>query len=403
MEFQKSGVPEDALIEVIGHVYGLNDSPAAWHRTLDAALREVGFSRSKFDPIDRLKSKFEFRKWRIGTGEFCGALYEQDPQTYEITMSQSIFVEKLRPLRLSRTRQMDRSALLTDEETRCLRAINGGLNWLSTQSRPDLATQTSFSQQSFPHPTVNDALNANNAIRRARQHADMPLRYRAIPPEELSVLCHSDAAYANGRDGATQAGYILSFTSARMNDGVTAPWTPAFWKSYRLPRVVNSTLSAEAQAMTTATGMVEWTLLLLSEILDGPTFLRASWQTACQRLSMVATDCKSLYDHLRSQSSPTLDDRRTSLDIIIIRESLQRTHAVLRWLPTDRMIADGLTKESAEGIDLLRACVWATAYQISPEDTVLEWRAAERERRRQKAEKRKILEPSMTAPSEGAL
>ena len=38
------GVPEDALIEVIGHVYGLNDSPAAWHRTLDAALREAGFT-----------------------------------------------------------------------------------------------------------------------------------------------------------------------------------------------------------------------------------------------------------------------------------------------------------------------------------------------------------------------
>ena len=292
---------------------------------------------------------------------------------------QSKFVEKLRPLRTSRSRQSDKSALLTDEETRCLRAISGGLNWLSTQSRPDLATQTSFSQQSFPRPTVNDALNANNAIRQARQHAEMPLVYRAIPPKELSVLCHSDAAYANGRDGATQAGYILSFTSCCMNDGQTAPWTPAYWKSYRLPRVVNSTLSAEAQAM------VEWTLLLLSEILDGPTFLRASWQTASNRLAMVATDCKSLYDHLRSQSSPTLDDRRTSLDIIIIRESLQRTHAALRWLPTDRMIADGLTKESPEALDLLRACVRATAYQISPEDTVLEWRAAERDRRRQRA------------------
>ena len=44
-------------------------------------------------------------------------MYEQNPQTYEITMSQSKFVEKLRPLRVSRSRQMDRSAHLTDEET----------------------------------------------------------------------------------------------------------------------------------------------------------------------------------------------------------------------------------------------------------------------------------------------
>ena len=26
------GIPEDALIEVVGHVYGLNDSPSAWYK-----------------------------------------------------------------------------------------------------------------------------------------------------------------------------------------------------------------------------------------------------------------------------------------------------------------------------------------------------------------------------------
>ena len=98
------GVPSDALIEVIGHVYGLNDAPSAWYKTLDRALLEVGFERSRLDrclyfmhegrqlsgvfgihvddsvtggqgqkyerALALLKEKFEFRKWRIRDGDF---------------------------------------------------------------------------------------------------------------------------------------------------------------------------------------------------------------------------------------------------------------------------------------------------------------------------------------------
>ena len=409
------GVPSDALIEVLGHVYGLNDAPSAWHKTLDAALRQVGFERSRFDPclyymrengrltgiygihvddsatggqgdrynqaIAQLQQRFEFRKWRVWDGEFCGARYTQDQQTFEITMSQAKFCEKLRPLHLNRRRMSERDSELTSDEVRCLRAINGSLNWLSTQSRPDLSTQVSFSQQSFPSPTVQDALNANQAVRRAKQHLDMPLVFRSLNPDRLALMCHSDAAYANGRDGATQAGYMISFTVQDMNEEQICPWTPGYWKSYRLPRVVNSTLGAEAQAMNTATGMLEWFQLILREALDGHRSLHTIWTSAKCRQGIVLTDCKSLYDHLQSKSAPTLEDKRTDLDVVIIRESIAKMAASLRWIPTDRMLADSLTKESAEAVDLLRACLREGRYQVSEEDTVLLWRAAERQRR----------------------
>ena len=222
-------------------------------------------------------------------------------------------------------------------------------------------------------------------MRRARQNAQLPIVFRAVQPDQLAVMCHSDAAYANGRDGATQAGFVVSFTHKGMNDGAVQQWTPAYWRSYRLPRVVNSTLSAEAQAMSTATGMLEWILLLLSEALDGPCNLRSCWQYASQRCSMALTDCKSLFDHLVSKSSPTLEDKRTALDVVIVRESLGRVNANLRWIPTDRMIADALTKETAEAIDLLRACLRTGQYQISDEQHVLDWRADEKQRRKNRA------------------
>ncbi len=97
------GVPDDALIEVTGHVYGLNDSPSAWFRCLAHALKSVGFKPCRFDPclftfreggritgiygihvddcatggegpgynkaLEALKTKFEFRKWRVNDGD----------------------------------------------------------------------------------------------------------------------------------------------------------------------------------------------------------------------------------------------------------------------------------------------------------------------------------------------
>ena len=423
------GVPADALIEVVGHVYGLNNAPSAWSRTLNKALLEAGFERSRLDPclyymrengrltgvfgihvddsatggvgkkyeaaLEYLKGRFEFRKWRVRDGDFCGARYTQDEATGEITMSQQSFVSKVRHLHLSRARARDKSAELTPKEVRCLRAINGSLNWLATQSRPDLSTQVSFSQQSFPSPKVSDALAANLAVRRARQHASLSIVYRSIPIDRLTIMTHSDAAYANGREGATQAGFVVSFTDSRMHDSQVAFWSPAFWKSYRLPRVVNSTLSAEAQAMTMATGMGEWSLLLLSEALDGRTFLRSMWTAACKRRSIIVTDCKSLFDHVQSQSAPTLDDRRTALDIVILKESLGKTQGSLRWVPTHFMLADSLTKENPDAFDLIRGCIREGQYQIAPEDTVLQFRAEERAARKENAQCRKVASESL--------
>ena len=61
---------------------------------------------------------------------------------------------------------------------------------------------------------------------------------------------------------------------------------------------------------------------------------------------------------------------------------LMKAH--VRWVPTNRMLADALTKDSGPPTDLLRACMRRSRYQISPEETVLEYQALERGRRVQK-------------------
>ena len=331
--------------------------------------------------LNRLRNRFPYRKWRVTEGEFCGAHYRQDPKSMAIHMSQQSFAQKLKPAYMPARRRSQRSAALDSKEISVLRAINGSLNWLSSQSRPDLAAQTSLSQQSMSNPTIHNLCEVNNVIRRAKQHDDLTICFQPIPMKSLRLVCHSDAAWANV-GVYTQAGYVIGFTDDKLDQGNLSAWTPAVWKSFKLTRAVGSTLAAEAQSMVGATETLEWTSLLLAEAVDGPFDVRNFEFMLKRRPPIVVTDCKSFFDHLVSVSSPTsVDDRRTSIDVVILRQSLQRTGASIRWVPTNRMIADSLTKDAGDPTDLLRACIREGTYQISPEETVLKLQAIEKQRR----------------------
>ena len=345
----------------------------------------TGGSGSKYTKASGyLRQRFPYRKWRMDEGEFCGDNSQQDPSSMSIKMSQKSFADALRPAHLPQRRKANRHAKLDAKEISVLRGINGSLNWLSTQSRPDIAAQTSVSQQSFPEPTVHHLLEANNVIRRAKQFSDLDVTFEPIPVDQLRLFCHSDAAWANV--GAhTQAGYVIGLTTADLDVGIETTWTPAIWKSFRLSRAVGSTLAAEAQSMVAATGTLEWTCLLLAEAIEGIGEIREYEQHLKSRTPVIVTDCKSLYDHLVAVSSPTsVEDRRTSIDIVILRQSMSRLSASIRWVPTNRMLADSLTKSAGDPTDLLRACIrnhTCQSYQISSEESVLKRQAEERKRR----------------------
>ena len=125
-----------------------------------------------------------------------------------------------------------------------------------------------------------------------------------------------------------------------------------------MTRAVSSTLAAESQSLDTASGTVEWIMLLLSEVLDGPFKLHDCREKLSCRKPILVTDCKSLYDHLMSPSAPTaIEGRRTSIDVALIRESIRSLSAFMRWVPTDRMLADALTKDQGDPLDMLHSCL----------------------------------------------
>ena len=57
-------------------------------------------------------------------------------------------------------------------------------------------------------------------------------------------------------------------------------------------------------------------------------------------------DTKSLYDHLRTETSGGTNDRRTAIDIQIIRTSMDAQGATVRWVDHSGMYANAMTKRN---------------------------------------------------------
>ena len=88
------------------------------------------------------------------------------------------------------------------------------------------------------------------------------------------------------------------------------------------------------------------------------------------RLQCVG-DAKSLYDHLVSLSSPSsVEDKRCGFDLVISRQNMQRLGATIRWAPTNRQLADALTKDAADPVGFWRSCMRGGEYQLSPEHII---------------------------------
>ena len=61
---------------------------------------------------------------------------------------------------------------------------------------------------------------------------------------------------------------------------------------------------------------------------------------------LTICDAKSLYDHLSSETSGTTADRRTAIEVQIIRSSLDAQDGAVRWGDHSGMYADAMTKRN---------------------------------------------------------
>lgn len=153
---------------------------------------------------------------------------------------------------------------------------------------------------------------------------------------------------------------------------------PIAWSSRKTPRVVRSTLSAEAIALSGALDRLSWIRLMWEWTKDpGVNISNPEALLTHAPISVVATGCKSVYDLTTRTSTPSCEEYRTCIECILIRERL-RDNCKTRWVHSQAQLADTLTK-SMDG-SLLRECLATGQYSLFDEQIQLKARADKRNR-----------------------
>ena len=359
-------------------VYGLRSAPKEWWLTLMTALIDIGFRQSQQDlalftfeeddkvigamaihvddvlatgsdafnrALDRVEQRFHTRGRAINTFTHLGLQYSRG-QDDSVMMTQTSFIDGLQEIPTCRS--INSLTPITADQQERVRTLIGGMLWLSSNTRMDIAGETSALAADMRQPTTTTLLMANKLVRYLKftRHNGLHIPHMSGP---IELRIYADAALLNRDDGRSQAGSAIC-VSPQTCPGSPRSSTVAVmgWRSSVLKRVVTSSFSAELVNLSIAFDEVAWTANLITDVLG-------------HRIPVIAfSDCQSVVDNTKSLR---LQVREKSLTryMYYVRDMLKRSEIdELIHVPTSHMLADGLTRKSPKGRQAL-----ATAMQGS--------------------------------------
>ena len=234
---------------------------------------------------------------------------------------------------------VDFKVTASQDEWKEFRSVAGSLQWLGGQTRPDLCAATSLANRgSETRPSDLKTLYEYTSL--AKETPQLGLCFHPVPFNKASVLIgYGDASWANAPGGKSQMGSLVLIASPDCFDRKTYV-SLLDWKSARSPRVTRSTLASEANAMDETVDRVTSCTYFIAELLYGTSETSSKIERALRQIQ--CTDCKSLYDAVISEN-PCTTEKRTMISIRSIQDYIHEDDC--RWVPTQFMWADVLTKE----------------------------------------------------------
>ena len=185
--------------------------------------------------IEKIKEKFEISREDHCMFKYIGQEVKQAHS--EITIDQQQYIDDLSTTEIPV--DQDKSDVLDSHEKRELKAIAGQINWIATQTKPDLAYDACEISTSVKNATVEDVIQANKVVRKAKSNT-VRLRFRDLGDvKRAELISFSDASLGNLKDGASQGGHIIILVGKNGN------YSPISWQSKKIRRVIKSTLAAE--------------------------------------------------------------------------------------------------------------------------------------------------------------
>ena len=220
---------------------------------------------------------------------------------------------------------------------------------------------------------LSHLLEGNRTLREAQQHAETAVIVRSIPMHSICFASFGDASFASAKQLSAQQGLFIMACTERLGNNETTEFSPIVWHSKQIGRVVRSTLSAEAYAMSSSLDKLTWIRCMWGFIKD-PNFLWSKPETSLKQepSGLMITDCKSLFDLITKNAVPNCQEWRTTIEVMLLKEQ-SKDHTTCRWVSTAIMLADGLTKVMDN--TFLRTVLQLGKFRIYDEDLTLKQNA----------------------------
>ena len=299
--------------------------------------------------IKKLQELFSFRQWKDGSDgasfEYCGATIDRLPDG-TLKLHHSGYFRKVKPMTIAK--HLGPESELSSGEVTALRGLLGALQWPAVQSSPHLQASTSIYSGSVSRGLVKTALEANRLLKFAKENSDVGLTYAPLKLSELCIVTAFDASFGCRPDGTSQGGYVVMLAPKMILESGEAPYHILDWRSCKLPRVARSSLAAESQAAARAADATEFVRRYFEHLRCPDLKLAELLRQGSTLKPVLVTDAKALYDSYHRESLvSSVTDRRVSLEIRVVKEQMQSVSGSLRWVSSERQLADGLTKDSA--------------------------------------------------------
>lgn len=156
----------------------------------------------------------------------------------------------------------------------------------------------------------------------------------------------SDASWGIRREGRSQGGYLVVFAPKEILKGEATHYIILDRRSFRLPRVSRSSLSAELQPCAAAMDSLEYLRTSFQGCPSPGYELHFGGKWIIAETALVI-DAKALYDSIRAEILQLTGDKRTKVEVMIIKEKMAECQTSLRWVSSEAQYADGMTKLQA--------------------------------------------------------
>ena len=348
-------------------IYGLKQAPRCWYEKLSSELAKLGLFPSKADPAmfirkdhrgvvfalvhvddtivaaDELSLVREvkmdigrcFKVRDLGEARVFLGMHINRDDTGGISLSQQNYVDQLlqrhhmegakfrsTPLPAGYKSSIEDDSALLPNATE-FRSLVGGLNYLATSTRPDIAYALSVLSRFMSAPTKGIMTQALGVLRYVAGTRSMGIHFGSCG--DVAIKGYSDSDWAG--DPITRrstTGYLFS-----LNGGAIS------WSSKLQRTVAASSVEAEYQATAAAVREALWFRKLAGDL------------DLNQDSINISVDSQGA---LSLGNNPVTSARSKHIDVQhhIVRERINSGEVRLEYCPTDRMVADGLTKALGE-------------------------------------------------------